>query len=296
MKARIEDGQVKIYGELPSKFLGVTGNYAGGFHLVDVDTQQQEGFFDIEEPTYNKILEVLSPIYFDEEKKVFTYKVEPKPGLPTLEQAKKNKIQELKMKARDKFSETDWYYTRSLRMKELGLEKEIPLEIIEQSERIYALLDKKEAEINNISTGDDLADLEAVLTYDTSVNDPKVISPEELLEKDPEAKAETPAEPEAGVDGEADANPDTLAGTDGEAEAEGEANDTPAEPEAEAEVPAEPETPAGDSPSAEGKLPAGDTPDSLSKPAEDTVPQQPVVEPTPPTPPSTLEPIATPTS
>lgn len=164
MKARKEDGgQIIIYNELPSKFRGVTGNYIGGFHLSDVATLEQEGFFDVLTPSYNHVLEVLSPIYFDEEKKVFTYKVEPNPTLPTIEQAKINKITELKKQTREKLNETDWYYIRELRLKGTGKIKEVPQHIIKQNDDLYDITDKKEAEINA------LTDLEAILTFDTSV-------------------------------------------------------------------------------------------------------------------------------
>lgn len=192
MKARREDdGQIKFYNELPSLWLGVTGNYVGGFNLIDEETQRKEGFFDVEEPVFNRTLEVLSPIYFNEEKEVFTYDVLPKPNLPTLEQAKIEKISELKLRGREKFSETDWYYTRELRMKDLGISKSIPAEVLKQNEDLYNLLDEKEAFINSIN------DLEQVLNFDTSLeiatpvvveestpdNVEVALTPDEILEK-----------------------------------------------------------------------------------------------------------------
>ena len=181
IKARYTDGEIKIYNELPSKFFGTTGNYVGGFHLADVETQEQEGFFEVVEPDYNHVLEVLSPIYFDEEKKIFTYKVETKPDLPTLEQAKMDKISELKKMGREKFNETDWYYVRELRMKSMNKIKSVPQEVIDDNEYFYKILDEKEAKINALDN------LEDVLSFNAVIDNKK--------EKDllPE---EIPAEPE----------------------------------------------------------------------------------------------------
>lgn len=166
MKARIEDdGQIKIYNELPSQFRGVTGNYIGGFHLADPAIHKEEGFFDVVIPNYNHVLEILSPIYFNEENKVFTYKVEQNPNLPTLDQAKIDKIAELKNNGREKFAETDWYYTRELRMKELGVTKEVPPDVVSKTRDLYALLDEREKEINALSS------LEAVLTFSASLEE-----------------------------------------------------------------------------------------------------------------------------
>lgn len=163
-KARKEDnGQIIIYNELPSRFRGVTGNYVGGFHLSDVSILEQEGFFDVILPNYNHVLEVLSPIYFDEVKKIFTYKVEPNPTLPTIAQAKIDKIAELKKKTREKLNETDWYYVRELRLKGTGKIKEVPQNIIKQNNDLYDITDAKEMEINA------LTDLESILTFDVSV-------------------------------------------------------------------------------------------------------------------------------
>lgn len=177
-KARKEDdGQIKFYGELPSKFLGTTGNYAGGFHLAGEEVWQQEGFYDVVEPEYNRTLEILSPIYLDEENKIYTYDILPNPDLPTIEIAKTNKIEELKRRGRDKFNETDWYYVRKLRKKELGEDVDIPTQITLQNEALYNLLDKKEVEINK------LTDLEAILNYDTSLESNKEEKLEEIQEE-----------------------------------------------------------------------------------------------------------------
>lgn len=192
MKARISDGQINIYTELPSQFSGVTGNYIGGFHLSSSVILEQEGFFDVVDVPFNNVMEVLSPIYLDEERRIFTYKIEPKPDLPTLEQAKIDKIAELKKNAREKFNETDWYYVRELRMKSMGKNKNVPIEVIQDNEYFYGVLDEKEAEINSIT------DLESVLRFNAVID--KKEDKKEVLELQEkildEVKIESPLTPE----------------------------------------------------------------------------------------------------
>jgi hypothetical protein len=164
MKARKEDnGQIRIYGNPPSKWKGVTGNYAGGFHLIDEETLKEEGFFEVVTPEYNRNIEVLSEIYFDEENQIYTYDVLPNPNLPTIEEAKISKIKELKHRAKEKFNETDWYYIREIHAGKNGKNKKVPDLIIEEREEIYGFIELKEAEI------DSLVDLEDVLNFNISL-------------------------------------------------------------------------------------------------------------------------------
>jgi len=78
MKARIENGQIKIYNTLPKIYNGITGCYPGNFHLQSDEIHRQEGFipvvtpiFDPETPETQK----LGEIYFDETNDIFTYPV-----------------------------------------------------------------------------------------------------------------------------------------------------------------------------------------------------------------------------
>ncbi len=75
MKARYENGQVKFYSKLPSKYVSETLNIAGGFHLLPTEIHEQEGFFDVVKPEYDVVIQELGPIYFDETIRVFTYPV-----------------------------------------------------------------------------------------------------------------------------------------------------------------------------------------------------------------------------
>lgn len=192
VKARISEGEIKIYNEIPSQFRGVTGNYIGGFHLVSEDILKEEGFFDVVDVLFDRFLEVLSPLYFDEEKKVFTYKIEQRTDLPTIEQAKIDKISELKKNAREKFNETDWYYVRELRMKSMGKNKNVPFEVIQENEYLYGILDEKEAAINS------MVDIASVLKFNAVIDkkeDKKEILPEkQIVEKESIPSELTPSQ------------------------------------------------------------------------------------------------------
>ncbi len=75
MKARIENGAVRLYGALPSRFSGITGNYAGGFHLLDAEIHRAEGFYDLEQPEFDDSLQRLGAVYFDQQDQVFRHQV-----------------------------------------------------------------------------------------------------------------------------------------------------------------------------------------------------------------------------
>ena len=70
MKAREENGQIKIYGQLPK-----TWKNHLNFSQASVELQQQEGFYDVVRPEYNTETQRLGEIYFDSNEEVFTYPV-----------------------------------------------------------------------------------------------------------------------------------------------------------------------------------------------------------------------------
>lgn len=76
MKARIENGRTKIYGKLPSKYRSATLNIAGGFHRADKEVLESEGFFNVEIPDYDQDTQKLGTLFFDNNRKIFTYTVE----------------------------------------------------------------------------------------------------------------------------------------------------------------------------------------------------------------------------
>jgi hypothetical protein len=70
MKARNDNGQIRVYGQLPNTWK----NY-DNFRAALVEVLEAEGFFDVIKPEYDPELQYLGPIYFDEMSHVFTYPV-----------------------------------------------------------------------------------------------------------------------------------------------------------------------------------------------------------------------------
>ena len=75
MKARIENGQIKIYNRLPGIYNGITGSYPGGFHLQSYEIHRQEGFIPVIFPTFNAETQKLGDSYYDEILDIVTYQV-----------------------------------------------------------------------------------------------------------------------------------------------------------------------------------------------------------------------------
>ena len=76
MKARNENGVVQFYSELPSTYRSDTlGLVLSGFDTLCEEVHEAEGFFDVVTPEFDFYTQELSPVYFDDAKKVFTYDV-----------------------------------------------------------------------------------------------------------------------------------------------------------------------------------------------------------------------------
>jgi len=70
MKAIKINGKIKVYTKLPKNWKNFSG-----FENASPELLEQEGFFDVAEPTYDQELQRLGEIFFDETKKVFTYPI-----------------------------------------------------------------------------------------------------------------------------------------------------------------------------------------------------------------------------
>lgn len=70
MKARIENGTIKLYGSLPQDFENIL-NFAN----ADEETIKSKGFYDVIEPIWDRDMQVLGELYFNEVSQVFTYPV-----------------------------------------------------------------------------------------------------------------------------------------------------------------------------------------------------------------------------
>jgi hypothetical protein len=71
MKARIENGKIKKYSQLPEYYK----HWAGGFREEPTSVHEAEGFFDVVEPVIDYELQKRGDIYWDESNSVFTYPV-----------------------------------------------------------------------------------------------------------------------------------------------------------------------------------------------------------------------------
>lgn len=110
MKARNENGAIKLYGNLPSKYKSENLNIAGGFHKLSTAIHEQEGFFDLIKPELDSYIQELGEVYFDTENSLFTYPVIAI-ILPSLEDAKTSKIRELKNAVKDLYTAIQGYIT-----------------------------------------------------------------------------------------------------------------------------------------------------------------------------------------
>ncbi len=70
MKARIENGQIKLYGHVPQDFENILN-----FRKAGDEIHKQHGFYDVVTPRYDPDYWRLGELYFDGEKQVFTYEL-----------------------------------------------------------------------------------------------------------------------------------------------------------------------------------------------------------------------------
>ena len=149
MKARLENGVIKVYSKIPSKFQFTTEkgtfNVAGGGANMKAETLAEAGFKDVVTPTFDSRIEELSAIYLDGD--VYTYDVIERPIKDTLAELKSNKIIQLKSMSGGQLSQTDWYIVRNA---DTGAE--VPQSVKDERAAIRTKSDSIEAEINALST------------------------------------------------------------------------------------------------------------------------------------------------
>jgi len=105
MKAKIINGEIKRYSEMPKYFK----NWAGSFNTQSNEIHEQNGFFDVVNPEIDSDTEERDgQIFFDNVKKVFTWLVKNK-TLPTLTEAKELKIRELKDAVKGLYTDVQAY-------------------------------------------------------------------------------------------------------------------------------------------------------------------------------------------
>ena len=149
MKARLENGVIKTYSNIPNKFQYTTdkGTFTvvGGGKDLDEETITLAGFKNVITPTFDSRIEELSAIYLDGD--VYRYDVLDKTFSQTVAELKSDKINQLKSMVGGMLSQTDWYVVRYA---DVGTE--IPTAIKEARADLRDKSDIIEAEINALTT------------------------------------------------------------------------------------------------------------------------------------------------
>jgi len=142
MKAIEINGEIKIYNKLPNSWKGVMGN----FSKLSNEEIKEYGFYDVVMPNFDNQIEELGNMFFKESIDAYTYPVNEKNILETLEQLKENKKNQLKFNVKNKLKETDWYYIRKLQRN-----IDVPAEIEAERNTLLSEYDVKKEEINSLT-------------------------------------------------------------------------------------------------------------------------------------------------
>jgi hypothetical protein len=103
MWCRIENNSIKRYSAIPECWK----NYIG-FHMLGEDIHKQEGFFPLEPVYFDVDIEQTGDLYFDEQAQVFRTSIIAK-ELPSVEDAKAQKISQLKSEVKELYNAVQWY-------------------------------------------------------------------------------------------------------------------------------------------------------------------------------------------
>jgi len=153
MKARTENGQIKVYKSLPSEFVNDDGSVIINFKNAPNSVLEGKGFYDVVVPSYNGKTKVLGDIEWDADNSQFTYPVSNKTWSETLSELKESKIENLKAIYNQKLAKTDWYVTRK---QEKGTA--IPSDVQTERDNLRSECATKEGEINAKTTKAQVAD------------------------------------------------------------------------------------------------------------------------------------------
>jgi hypothetical protein len=158
MKARLESGKIVKYSQIPDTLFESSKTITNAKRLT-TDELESLGFFDVIEPSYDSVTEVIYNLHFDNAypytdidgnaatKEVFTYDKKTKVISETVAELKTKRIEELKKVAYDKLSSTDWY---AIRKAEKGTD--IPSDVVTERDGIRTSVTTKESEINALTT------------------------------------------------------------------------------------------------------------------------------------------------
>ena len=113
---------------------------------VDLVLIKEEGFYNVVTPSYNTRSEYLSQIFFDEDNEVFTYNVLDRAWDGTIDELKEDQIGDVKSRAHQYLSKTDWYISRKAEH-----DIAIPDNIIAERKDIKDKVIQAETDINALS-------------------------------------------------------------------------------------------------------------------------------------------------
>ena len=139
MKAILLNGEIKSFSTVPK-----TWSDDNGLHL-NIGDGSAFGFKDVVLPFYDELTQELTNLHLDGD--VFTYDVIDKPIKESLAQLKEIKISELKSKASEKLSKTDWYIIR-----EVDSGEATPQSVKDERANVRSKSNDIEAEINALTT------------------------------------------------------------------------------------------------------------------------------------------------
>lgn len=145
MKARLENGVIKVYNNIPNKFSSEIGTVLGGGANLTDEQLSAHGFKDLITPDYDSRTQELANLHLEGD--VYTYDVIDVPFLETLSELKANKVSELKSMVGSILSTTDWYIIR-----EADSGEATPAEIRGERAALRTKSDTIEAEINALTT------------------------------------------------------------------------------------------------------------------------------------------------
>ncbi len=141
MKARNESGKIVKYSKLPKSLKTANGLVFN----ISSDKAKELGFLDVITPSYDSMTEEIYNLHLSSSEELggfFTYDVKDKSPSTSIEDAKFNKLESLRVSTHNKLKDTDWYFIRE---SETG--QGVPTSVIDSRIAIRAEHDLKDAEI-----------------------------------------------------------------------------------------------------------------------------------------------------
>lgn len=150
----IDNKIIRSEGSIPDVFTRENGELFFGGYSHMIDFHYVDGWRTEIIPVHDANINTLSEPFYDEQRDVVTYNVVPHENLPSIEEAKKDKIKAARAKAKNYLNVTDWYVTR---LSEKGTA--IPEKILTERAQIREDCNTQENEIDSLLT------LSEVLSY-----------------------------------------------------------------------------------------------------------------------------------